>query len=80
MAGVPHEEYPYYSSETRTVNLEGMLATLEQKVQPNDVVILQACAHNPTGVDLSKSQWAEVARVIKRKNLFVVFDSAYQGC
>lgn len=79
MAGVPHEEYPYYSSETRTVNLEGMLATLEQKAQPNDVVILQACAHNPTGVDLSKSQWVEVARVIKRKNLFVVFDSAYQG-
>jgi aspartate aminotransferase len=25
------------------------------------------------------TQWAEVVRVIKRKNLFVVFDSAYQG-
>lgn len=79
MAGVPHEEYPYYSSDTHTVDLEGMLSTLENKAEPNDVVILQACAHNPTGVDLSKSQWAEVARVIKRKNLFVVFDSAYQG-
>jgi aspartate/tyrosine/aromatic aminotransferase len=79
MAGFPHEEYPYYSSDTHTVDMKGMLATLEEKAQPNDVVILQACAHNPTGVDLSKSQWADVASVIKRKNLFVVFDSAYQG-
>lgn len=79
MAGVPHEEYPYYSSNTHAVDLQGMLSTLEKQAEPNDVVILQACAHNPTGVDLSHSQWAEVARVIKRKNLFVVFDSAYQG-
>lgn len=56
-----------------------MLATLEEKAKPNDVVILQAFAHNPTGVDLFKCQWEEVARVVKRKNLFVVFDSAYQG-
>jgi aspartate/tyrosine/aromatic aminotransferase len=79
MAGVPHEEYLYYSSKTHAVDMEGMLSTLEKQAEPNDVVILQACAHNPTGVDLSHSQWAEVARVIKRKNLFVVFDSAYQG-
>lgn len=79
MAGVPHEEYPYYSSKTHVVDMEEMLSTLEKQAEPNDVVILRACAHNPTGVDLSRSQWAEVARSIKRKNLFVVFDSAYQG-
>lgn len=59
--------------------MEGMLATLEEKADPKDVAILQACAHNLTGVDLGKSQWTEVASVIKRKNLFVVFDSAYPG-
>ena len=79
MAGVPHEEYPYYSSDTYSVDMEGMLDTLGTKAELNDVVILQACAHNPTGVDLSKAQWEELVRVIKRKNLFVVFDSAYQG-
>lgn len=56
-----------------------MLSTLEKQAEPNDVVILQECAHNSTGVDLSHSQWAGVARVTKRKNLFIVFDSAYQG-
>lgn len=79
MAGVPHEEYPYYFSDTHTVDMKGMLDTLETKAEPNDAVILQACAHNPTGVDLSRAQWEEVVRVIKRKNIFAVFDSAYQG-
>lgn len=79
MTGVPHEEYPYYFSDTHTVDMKGMLDTLETKAEPNDAVILQACAHNPTGVDLSRAQWEEVVRVIKRKNIFAVFDSAYQG-
>jgi aspartate/tyrosine/aromatic aminotransferase len=78
-AGVPHEEYPYYSSETHTVDMRGMITTFKEKTKPSDVVVLQACAHNPTGLDLTKSQWSEVASVIKQKNLFVVFDSAYQG-
>ncbi|PYI01619.1 aspartate aminotransferase [Aspergillus sclerotiicarbonarius CBS 121057] len=76
--GVPIQDYPYYDPSTRAVDLEGMLSVLET-AKPNDVVILQACAHNPTGVDLSQTQWTRVAEVVKRKNLFAVFDSAYQG-
>ncbi|KAL6230163.1 hypothetical protein BDW75DRAFT_248913 [Aspergillus navahoensis] len=79
MAGVPVSEYPYYSSATKTVDFSGMLDALEDTAEANDVVILQACAHNPTGVDLSRSQWMQVANLVRRKNLFVVFDSAYQG-
>ncbi|KAK1148801.1 hypothetical protein N8T08_008686 [Aspergillus melleus] len=78
MAGVPVAEYPYYSLATKGVNLPGMLNSLDQ-AEPNDVVILQACAHNPTGVDPTKSQWTQVADLVRRKKLFVVFDSAYQG-
>ncbi|KAJ5298378.1 Pantothenate synthetase [Penicillium atrosanguineum] len=78
MAGVSVAEYPYYSSVTKEVDIVGMLNALD-RTEPNDVVILQACAHNPTGVDLSKSQWMQVADLDRRKKLFVVFDSAYQG-
>ncbi|KAJ6178083.1 hypothetical protein N7519_008544 [Penicillium mononematosum] len=78
MAGVAVVEYPYYCHATREVNITGMLDALEH-ADPNDVVILQACAHNPTGVDLSKSQWREVFNLVQRKKLFTVFDSAYQG-
>ncbi|KAL4739554.1 pyridoxal phosphate-dependent transferase [Aspergillus similis] len=78
MAGVPVAEYTYYSSATKTVDFSGMLSTLDT-AEVNDVVILQACAHNPTGVDLSQSQWMQLADLVRRKHLFVVFDSAYQG-
>lgn len=78
MAGVPVVEYPYYSSDTREVDITGMLDTLDH-AERNDVIILQACAHNPTGVDLSKTQWIEVSDLVQRKKLFTVFDSAYQG-
>ncbi|KAJ5771817.1 hypothetical protein N7520_002346 [Penicillium odoratum] len=78
MAGVAVSEYPYYSSVTKEVDMVRMLNALEQ-AEPNDVIILQACAHNPTGIDMSKSQWMQVADLVRRKNLFVVFDSAYQG-
>ncbi|GLA38127.1 hypothetical protein AnigIFM63309_005132 [Aspergillus niger] len=77
--GVPIAEYPYYSTKTRGVDLEGMLSVLKTTAEERDVVILQACAHNPTGVDLTHEQWAQVAEVMKRKKLYVVFDSAYQG-
>ena len=78
MAGVKIAEYPYYSTATKDVDIVGMLNSLD-RAEPNDVVILQACAHNPTGVDLSKFQWMQVADLVRRKKLFVVFDSAYQG-
>lgn len=41
--------------------------------------MLHACAHNPTGVDPTPEQWAEIAAVIREKNHFPFFDSAYQG-
>ena len=76
--GVTVAEYPYFSPVTQQVDIGGILEALEH-AEPNDVVILQACAHNPTGVDLSKSQWMQVAEMVQRKKLFAVFDSAYQG-
>jgi aspartate/tyrosine/aromatic aminotransferase len=43
------------------------------------IVILHACAHNPTGCDLSHEQWHELYEVMKRKKHLAFFDSAYQG-
>ncbi|KAF9893348.1 hypothetical protein FE257_011780 [Aspergillus nanangensis] len=76
---VVQKAYPYYSATTRALDIAGMLSTLESCAVPNDVLVLQACAHNPTGLDLTRSQWSLVAAVVKRKRLFVVFDNAYQG-
>jgi aspartate aminotransferase len=42
-------------------------------------VLLHACAHNPTGVDPTEGQWAEISDIFKEKKLFPFFDMAYQG-
>ena len=42
------------------------------------VILLHACAHNPTGVDPSLEQWKEMSEVIKQRNLLPYFDMAYQ--
>ncbi|KAK2611851.1 hypothetical protein N8I77_005172 [Diaporthe amygdali] len=75
---VTRKLYPYYHAATRSLDFEGMIASLE-KSQPGDVVILQACAHNPTGLDPTKEQWVAIADICERKKLFPFFDSAYQG-
>ena len=76
---VVQRTYPYYKAATRSLDFEGMLSTLESEAEEGDVVILHACAHNPTGIDPTQEQWKEIAQLFKRKNLFAFFDSAYQG-
>ncbi|RAL09100.1 aromatic-amino-acid aminotransferase [Aspergillus homomorphus CBS 101889] len=76
--GFPVVSLPYYSAETRSLAFEPYLSALENAEQ-NSVVILHACAHNPSGCDPSTAQWREIAGVIKSKNLFPVFDAAYLG-
>lgn len=77
--GIRRVDYPYYAPETKNIDMGGMLSMLDKEAEANDVIVLQACAHNPTGVDLSQLQWTQVFEIVKRKKLFVVFDSAYQG-
>ena len=43
------------------------------------IILLHACAHNPTGVDLTHEQWTNIAKVIRSKKHFPFFDCAYQG-
>jgi len=43
------------------------------------VVLLHACAHNPTGVDPTVEQWKEIAKVCVEGKLVPLLDSAYQG-
>lgn len=42
------------------------------------IVLLHACAHNPTGVDPTVDQWEQIRRLMRSKGLLPFFDSAYQ--
>lgn len=70
--------YPYYHP-SGSFDFENMKSTLESEAKEGDVVILHACAHNPTGVDPTREQWQQLAHLFRRKKLFAFFDSAYQG-
>ncbi|KAI0837819.1 pyridoxal phosphate-dependent transferase [Hypoxylon sp. FL0890] len=76
--GIPIAKYPYFSKETRGLDFEGMKSTLLGAPE-RSIVLLHACAHNPTGVDPTLEQWKEIAEILREKNHFPFFDCAYQG-
>lgn len=71
-------EYPYYDAGTKKVQLQQWIDFLNGS-EAGNVVLMHACAHNPTGVDPSGADWQKIAEVIKAKRLIPYFDSAYQG-
>ena len=77
-AGFAVETYPYYDPVTRGVNFAAMKATLA-KLSARSIVVLHACCHNPTGADLTESQWREVVDIVGARGLVAFVDIAYQG-
>ncbi|WP_353614989.1 amino acid aminotransferase [Mangrovibacter phragmitis] len=77
-AGFNVHTYPYFDKETRGVNFTAMLDTLRQ-LPAHSIVLLHPCCHNPTGADLTHSQWDEVIEVLQARELIPFLDIAYQG-
>lgn len=76
--GLKTEPYRYYSRKTNSLDLDGMLADLEG-APDGSIVLLHACAHNPTGCDPTFEEWDRIADVLESKGHVAFFDSAYQG-
>lgn len=77
-SGLNVKAYRYYQPSSCGFDFQGALEDLS-KIPERSIVLLHACAHNPTGVDPKPEQWAEMSAVIKKRNLFPFFDMAYQG-
>jgi aromatic-amino-acid transaminase len=77
-AGFTVNEYPYYDAQKQGVDFDGMLGALA-KLPAKSVVLLHACCHNPTGVDLDAAQWSQVAALLKERGVVPYVDFAYQG-
>lgn len=75
---VPIANYPYFSKETKGLDFDGMKSAI-LGAPDRSVILLHACAHNPTGVDPTMDQWKEIATVMRSKGHFPFFDCAYQG-
>ena len=77
-AGFKVNAYPYYDADTHGVKFDAMLACLNG-LPAGSIVVLHACCHNPTGVDLDAGQWAKVLDAVKARGLMAFLDCAYQG-
>ncbi|KAF8253213.1 PLP-dependent transferase [Wilcoxina mikolae CBS 423.85] len=75
---LPTTQYPYYYPATRGLDFEGFTSSLLSAPR-GSIILLHACAHNPTGVDPTREQWTKIAEIMKEKQLFPFFDCAYQG-
>ncbi|CAD5370243.1 tyrosine aminotransferase, tyrosine-repressible, PLP-dependent [Rubrivivax sp. A210] len=77
-AGIKVHTYPYYDPATGGLRFDDLLATL-RTLPAKSVVLLHACCHNPTGVDLTRDQWAALLPVLRERELLPYLDLAYQG-
>lgn len=72
------EMYRYYDRSTNFLAFEGMLEDIKNAPK-GSIILLHACAHNPTGCDPTPEQWNEIYQAILEKEHVAFFDSAYQG-
>lgn len=77
-AGFPVQNYRYYDADSQGVDRAGMLADLKA-LPARSIIVLHACCHNPTGVDLSLDDWKAVLEVLREREHVPFLDIAYQG-
>ncbi|HET7033748.1 MAG TPA: amino acid aminotransferase, partial [Casimicrobiaceae bacterium] len=77
-AGFTVNNYPYFEPKTRGLDFDGMISSLE-RIAAGSIVVLHACCHNPTGVDPTAAQWAQIVEIVRGRGLVPFLDLAYQG-
>ncbi|KAI6182415.1 Aspartate aminotransferase [Aphelenchoides bicaudatus] len=77
-AGLEVKQYRYYDKKTCGFDESGCLQDIGS-IPKKSIILLHACAHNPTGVDPNKEQWQKISEICKQRELYVFFDMAYQG-
>jgi aromatic-amino-acid transaminase len=76
-AGIRVHTYPYYDA-SGGLAFDAMCTAL-RRVPERSIVLLHACCHNPTGVDLSRDQWDRLLPLLAERRLLAYLDLAYQG-
>ena len=77
-SGFQVHSYPYFDAASGGLRFDAMLDTL-RGLPKRSIVLLHACCHNPTGVDLSAAQWDALIPVLRDRELLPYLDLAYQG-
>lgn len=71
-------KYRYWDPKRMGLDFEALVEDLSN-APFKSIFILHSCAHNPTGCDLTREQWTELAKIASERQAFCLFDMAYQG-
>lgn len=77
-SGLEVKKYRYYNKDTIGLDFDGMIEDIKN-MPKGSIVLLHACAHNPTGVDPTEQQWRGISEAVKAGEHYPFFDMAYQG-
>ena len=77
-AGYPVQNYRYYDAASHGIDRAGMFEDLKN-LPPRSIVVLHACCHNPTGVDLQPEDWKQILEILRVNGHVPFIDMAYQG-
>ncbi len=77
-AGVKVDSYTYRDAATNGLDFEGLKASIKQ-MPAGDVILLHGCCHNPTGIDPTPEQWAEIGDLLAAGGIIPIVDFAYHG-
>lgn len=77
-AGLQVHTYTYYDREKNELDFQSMCEAF-RTLKPGCTVLLQGGCHNPTGADLSFTQWQELTEIVIDKSLLPLVDVAYHG-
>lgn len=72
------ETIPYYDMQKRVFCEETAIQNLKS-MEPQSLIVLQVCGHNPTGFDINPSRWPEIIENFREKEIDVLIDNPYQG-
>ena len=76
-SGLEVRKYRYYDAEHSDLDFANMMKDFADMPE-GSIVMLHACAHNPTGMDPTMEQWKQISDTIKKHKLIPFFDCAYQ--
>ena len=77
-AGLTCEKYDYRDPVTNGLDFEAMCASIKT-IPKGDVILLHGCCHNPTGIDPTPEQWAQIGDLLAEQGVLPLVDFAYQG-
>jgi len=77
-SGLKVQSYRYYDQKTIGLDIDGMLEDIKN-LPKGSLILLHACAHNPTGIDPTEDQWRQISDAVKNGGHYPFFDMAYQG-